>query len=89
MPRYADLEIAIRKRSERSYAVSFRFNGPEDEAEQRSANDLVIALDPGTIRDLDPDDYGRKLNEKFFTPEVNLAFSQFRVAAQQQSSTLR
>ncbi len=89
MPRYADLEIALRKRGERSYAVSFRFNGPDDEAEQRFGTDPAIAVDPASIRDLDPDEYGRKLNAAFFTPEVSAAFGQFRTAAQQQSSTLR
>ena len=89
MPRYADLEIAIRKRSERSYALSFRFNGPDDEAEQRSANDLTVAFDPASIRDLDPDMYGYQLGRAFFTSDVHGAFGLFRVAAQQQCATLR
>ncbi len=91
MRRYADLEIAFRKRDEHSYSLGFRFNGAEDEAEQRSDPDPVI---PGNFAALalsgdDPFVYATRLNAALFTPEVTALFGRFRNAAEQQHSILR
>ena len=89
MPRYADLEIAFRKRDERSYALSFRFNGPDDEAEQRSEPDPIVAIQVADLVGDDPAEYGTKLAEALFIPDVRVIFGRFRMAAQQQEAILR
>src|ERR1700677_965355 len=91
MHRYADLEIAFRKRDERSYSMSFRFNGADDEAEQRSDPDPVIAVDFASLKlsGDDPSTYAAKLNVALFTPEVVGLFGRFRSAAEQQHAILR
>src|SRR5271168_2976053 len=89
MARYADLEIAFRKRDERSYALGFRFNSPDDEAEQRSDSDPVIAIPVVELTGDDPAEYAAKLNASLFTPEVRGLFGRFRTAAQQQAAILR
>jgi len=91
MRKYADLEIAFRKRDEHSYLLGFRFNGADDEAEQRSDPDPVI---PGNFAALalsgdDPAVYANRLNAALFTPEVVALFGRFRSAAEQQHATLR
>jgi hypothetical protein len=86
---YADLEIAIRKRNELTYALSFRFNGPDDDAEQRSEPDPEIEFDPTSVRNFFPDEYGRQLGEAFFSEAVRLWFGRFRTAAQTQNAILR
>jgi len=86
---YADLEIAIRKRNERCYALSFRFNGPGDDAEQRSEPDPEIEFDPDSVRQYFPDEYGRLLGSVFFSQPVKLWFGRFRTSAQTQNATLR
>jgi hypothetical protein len=89
MTRYSDLELTLRKRDKRSYAVSLRFNGPGDEAEQRSPSDPVFSVNPAGIDEYDPIDYGRKLGAAFFTDELKAEFTRFRSLAQSQLSTLR
>ncbi len=91
MRRYADLEIAFRKRDDRSYSLGFRFNGADDEAEQRSDPDPVIAVDFASLKlsGDDPSTYAAKLNAALFTPEVVGLFGRFRSAADQQQAILR
>jgi len=89
MARYSDLELALRTRDKNSYAVSLRFNGPDDEAEQRSPSDPIFNIDPSEIDEFDPLEYGRKLGAAFFTGELKAEFTRFRSLAQSQSSTLR
>lgn len=89
MPTYADLEIAIRKKDERSYALSMRFNGPEDDAEQRADPDPVVEFDAAAIRQFDPDAYGTLLTKALFTAEVKNWFGRFRTASQTQNAILR
>src|SRR5271168_2004742 len=89
MPRYADLEIAFRKRDERSYAVGFRFNGWGDEAEQRPEPDSIVVINVADLLGDDPAIYGAKLAAALFTPEVRILFGGFRGAAQQQEAILR
>ena len=91
MRRYADLEIAFRKRDERSYSLAFRFNGADDEAEQRSDPDPVISVDFASLKlsGDDPSAYAAKLNAALFTPEIAGLFGRFRSAAEQQHATLR
>ena len=89
MHRYADLEIAFRKRDERSYALSFRFNGPDDAAEQRSEPDPVVAINVGELSGDDSSTYAAKLNAALFTPDVRVLFGRFRSAAEQQHAILR
>jgi hypothetical protein len=87
MARYADLEIALRKRDERYYAAAFRYNGPDDAAEQASDPDPVIAFDPASIRAVSADEYGRRLSAAFFNDDVKREFLRFR--AQTKDASLR
>jgi len=89
MSRYADLEIAIRKKDERTFALGMRFNGPGDDAELRADPDPIVEFDPASVRNFFPDQYGRELAAAFFTAEVKLWFGRFRTAAQQQEAILR
>ena len=91
MRRYADLEIAFRKRDEHSYSLAFRFNGADDEAEQRSDPDPLITTNftSLTLSGDDPSAYAIQLNAALFTPEVTALFGRFRSAAEQQHSILR
>ncbi len=91
MHRYADLEIAFRKHDERSYSLSFRFNGADDEAEQRSEPDPEISIDFASLKlsGDDPSTYAAKLNAALFTPDVRVLFGRFRSAAEQQHAILR
>jgi hypothetical protein len=89
MAQYADLEISIRKLAEKSFAVAFRFDGPADEAEETSPNDLRVTFDPSSIRDFDPAEYGARLGAAFFTPDVKAQFILFRAKAQGQMAALR
>ncbi len=89
--RYADLEISFRKRDERSYSLGFRFNGADDESEQRSDPDPVISSNFAALllSGDDPSAYATRLNAAFFTPEITALFGRFRNAAEQQRATLR
>jgi CHAT domain/SIR2-like domain len=89
--KYADLEIAFRKRDERSYSLGFRFNGADDEAEQRSEPDPVVAInfDSLTLSGDDPIQYAATLSAALFTAEVAGLFGRFRTAAEQQDAILR
>src|SRR5271163_2649221 len=89
MPRYADLEIAFRKRDERSYALGFRFNGAGDEAEQRPEPDPIVAINVADLFGDDPALYGAKLADALFTPDVRILLGNFRMVAQQQEAILR
>src|SRR5277367_117343 len=91
MHRYADLEIAFRKRDEHSYSLAFRFNGADDEAEQRSDPDPLITTNFASLAlsGDDPSAYATRLNAALFTPEVTALFGRFRSAAEQQHSILR
>jgi hypothetical protein len=91
MRRYADLEIAFRKRDEHSYSLGFRFNGADDEAEQRSDPDPVISsnLPSLALSGDDPLSYATRLNAAFFTAEITALFGRFRSAAEQQEAILR
>ena len=89
MRRYADLEMAFRKRDERSYALAFRFNGPDDEAEQRAEPDPIVMFNAFELAGDDTEEYAAKLTATLFTADVRGIFGRFRTAAQQQSSILR
>ena len=89
MSRYSDLEIAFRKRDERSYALAFRFSSQDDAAEQRSLTEPAIALDFTALAGDDPEAYAQALSAAFFTQEVRAEFGKFRTAAAAMESILR
>lgn len=90
MPRYSDLELALRKTHDANvYAVGLRFNGVGDEAEQRSSSDLLFTIDPAAMRAFAPEAYGQQLGAAFFTEPLKAEFNKFRSLAQSQDSTLR
>src|SRR5271167_778838 len=91
MRRYADLEIAFRKRDEHSYSLGFRFNGADDEAEQRSDPDPVVPSNFAllALSGDDPSAYAARLNAALFTSEITALFGRFRSAAEQQDAILR
>ncbi len=89
MARYSDLELALRRRDSLTYAASFRFNGPDDDAEQRSPADPVFTLDPAALQVFDPATYGNQLGVAFFQGDLKSEFLRFRSLAQNQNSSLR
>jgi len=89
MSKYTDLEIAFRKRSERSYGLSFRFSSPDDEVDHPALTEPVIALDSSAWRGDDARAYSDALSTAFFTPEVRAEFGRFREITQQKSSIMR
>src|ERR1700729_1624526 len=88
MTRYADLEIVFRKHDERPYGLTFRFNGPEDAAEQRSPTEPMIVLDFSTLTGNDPKAYSDALSAAFFTADASKEFTRFRTEATAQNATL-
>jgi len=89
MSQYADLEIVFRKRDERSYALSFRYSSPDDEADHPALKEPVITLDSAALLGDDAKAYSAALTTAFFTPEVKAEFGRFRDITQQKSSILR
>ena len=89
MSRYADLEITFRKRSERSYALSFRYSSPDDEVDHPALTEPVITLDSADLHGDDARAYSEALSAAFFTPEVRTEFGRFRDITQQKGSILR
>ncbi|HEX4065466.1 MAG TPA: CHAT domain-containing protein [Acidobacteriaceae bacterium] len=89
MSRYSDLEIIIRKRDERSYALGFRFHSADDAAEQRSSIEPSICIDFAFLGGDDPRAYAQALSAAFFTPEVRAEFGRYRAAAATLGSILR
>jgi len=91
---YADLEIGLHSRQEDEYAVEFRFNHPESEAESRMGTDLLA---PGaSIRqklqqvEHAPAAYGQALSEFLFaTAEASEAFIKARTIARTLDIPLR
>lgn len=89
MSQYADLEIVFRKRDERSYALSFRYSSPDDEADHPAQSEPVITLENAALRGDDAEAYSTALTAAFFTPEVKAEFARFREITQQKGSILR
>jgi hypothetical protein len=90
---YADLEIALRWRDERSYSVDLRYNAPDSDADQRliADGDGVVEIDLRELRQLEPDwqAYGAALNQAVFAGAVGRAFSDARNNAQSRDAILR
>ncbi|MCX6629881.1 MAG: CHAT domain-containing protein [Candidatus Solibacter sp.] len=93
MPTYADLELALRRRGERSYSVDLRYNAPDSDADQRliADGDGVAEIDVESLRQLEPDwaAYGVALNLAVFTGPVGHAFSGACRNAQSHNAILR
>jgi CHAT domain len=92
--KYADLEVALRRRDAGNYSVELRFNAPDDDAEIRLIKDGAgaVTLDLPGLRalELDAKSYGASLSAAVFrAPSVASAFAQARSTAQSQDSTLR
>jgi hypothetical protein len=89
MNRYADLEITVRALTDSSCSAAFRYNSPNDDAEQRSLTEPAFTLDPASLNTADPTAYAAALSTAFFTPELVGEFRRFRTAAAGQSFILR
>jgi CHAT domain/SIR2-like domain len=89
MNRYADLEITVRALTGNSCSAGFRYNSPNDDAEQRSLTEPVFILDSTSLNTADPTAYAAALSTAFFTPELVGEFRRFRTAAAGQSFILR
>ncbi len=94
MPSFAELEITLRRRDADSFAVEFRFNAPDADAEVRLLDDGAgaVKLDLAALRalELDSKAYGEALTKAIFhDPAIAQAFAQAVAATQSQSSTLR
>lgn len=94
MTDYSDLEISLHRHDPSSYALEFRFNLPESDADVRLGLDKpclaqidLIALDSLVH---DPVAYGQALTNDFFAdPTFQTAFAQVRASTQAVGATLR
>ncbi len=86
MPDYADLEISLHRRDAESYAVEFRLNRSDSEAEVRPGQGIA-ELDPDSLpavkAEMDHQAYGQELGRRLWAdPAVKEAFASARKAAQ-------
>src|SRR4051794_19132745 len=90
---YADLELAFRRREERSYSVDLRYNAPDSDADQRllADEDAAVEIDVEGLRQLEPDwvAYGAALHAAVFGGAVGRAFSEATHSAQSRDAILR
>jgi hypothetical protein len=87
MKGYAELEIGLHRRDTGSYAIDFRFNQPDSDADIRLGQDKQIEadIDLEALQNLviTPEKYGEKLTRDFFNqPGVLAAFTQALTSAQ-------
>jgi len=94
MNEYADLEISLHRHDASSYAVEFRFNLPDSDADIRlGVGKPALAqfdLDALSSQAHDPDTYGQALSQSLFAdPAILTAFGQARASAQSQDVPIR
>src|SRR4051812_19150057 len=93
MASYADLELGLHPWEEGSYAVELRFSQPNSEAEIRLVQDgpVLVKFDMDALRMLTTDakEYGKRLYDSLFVPDVQKAFAQARSSAQEKEVPLR
>jgi hypothetical protein len=91
MSDYADLEITLMRRDAVTYAVLPRFARPNADTEDRLDADgpLLAHIDPGALRDLDDDEYGRALGESLFGGGFGTAFRMAVATSQSEGVRLR
>jgi hypothetical protein len=87
MKGYAELEISLHRREAGSYAIDFRFNQPDSDADIRLGQFILTEadIDLEALQDLviTPQKYGEKLTQDFFNqPDVLAAFTQALTSAQ-------
>jgi len=91
MPKFADLEVAVRLREAQTYTVEFRYNPAEGDADLRPGPGTAI-LDAAGLRamELDADAYGAALTQAFFQDKaVAGGLAQARSATAGQDAMLR
>jgi hypothetical protein len=94
MKGYAELEIGLHRRESGSYAIDFRFNQPDSDADIRLGQDKLTEadIDLEALQDLviTPEQYGKKLTQDFFNqPAVLAAFTQALTSTQSLDYPLR
>lgn len=94
MAEYADLEIGLHGRDPGSYAIEFRFNLPNSEADVRMRQDKSALFTPNRDALLqaasNSQAYGKILTESFFAePAIRTAFSQARTSSETLGMMLR
>jgi hypothetical protein len=87
MTEYADLEISLHRHDPASYALEFRFNLPESDADMRLGFDkpCLAQFDLAALEALahDPVAYGQALTDAFFAdPAFQAAFAKVRATTQ-------
>ncbi len=91
---YAELEISLHRREAGAYAIDFRFNQPDSDADIRLGQDeltqATIDLEALLALTHSPEKYGEKLTQDFFAePGVLAAFTQAIASAQSIDKPLR
>lgn len=92
MSGYADLEVGLHHRTERTWSVELRFTQPRSEAEDRFTSESAdVRFDLARLKErvYDPDAYGRILTESLFVPDVKEMFGRARMLAQGGDQSLR
>jgi len=92
MSEYTELEIGLHRRETGLYALDFRFNQPDSEADIRLGQELQASIDLDTLNSLthDPQAYSLALSQAFFAdPNVQSAFNQARSSSQSLNLPLR
>jgi hypothetical protein len=94
MDAYADLEISLHRRDAGSYVVDLRFSQPDSEADIRlgQGDPTTTIIEISELRNLsfDPQAYGQKLTQNFFSDsKLQSAFAQTMASAQSLDVPLR
>jgi hypothetical protein len=92
MTNYADLELGLHRYDGGSYTIELRYSQPDIDTDVRlgHGNPIQVSLDPAKMAALNPDEYGKQLNEALFSnADLKVAFSEALANAQSQGLGLR
>jgi hypothetical protein len=89
---YADLELGLHRYETGTYTVELRFSQPGSDADIRlgQGERILFSLDPATLNDLLPEEYGQVLSDALFaSANLKSAFTQAVTGSQAQGANLR
>ena len=94
MPKFADLEIAIRRRDGDAYGIELRLSPPDSDTDERFPTEkpATAVFSTAALRELemDPGSYGAALGRALFeNSEVQAGFATARSTAKAVGATLR
>jgi len=94
MPKFADLEIAIRRRDGDAYGVELRLSPPDSDSDERFPKEkpATAVISTETLRELelDPASYGAALGQALFqNSEIQAGFATARSTTKAAGATLR